>query len=71
MPYVITKPIHGASQRLDRNDPEQRTIILNLLPNYEMYQAILAFGSDVEVLGPAEVVEKMKEISTKMKNYYD
>jgi len=71
MPYVITKPIHGASQRLDRNDPEQRTIILNLLPNYEMYQAILSFGSDVEILGPAEVVEKMKDISTKMKNYYN
>ena len=44
--------LHGASQRLDRNDPEKRTIILNLLPNYEMYQAILAFGSDVEVLAP-------------------
>ena len=57
MPYVITKPIHGASQRLDRNDPEKRTVILNLLPNYEMYQAILAFGSDVEVLAPKEVVE--------------
>ena len=71
MPYVITKPIHGASQRLDKNDPEQRTIILNLLPNYEMYQAILSFGSDVEILGPAEVVKKLKEISTKMKNYYD
>jgi predicted DNA-binding transcriptional regulator YafY len=71
IPYVITKPIHGASQRLDKNDPEGRTVILNLLPNYEMYQAILSFGSDVEILGPAEVVEKIKDVSTKMKNYYD
>ena len=71
IPYVITKPIHGASQRLDKTDPERRTIILNLLPNNEMYQAILSFGSDVEVLGPIEVKEKMKEISTTMKNYYD
>ena len=71
IPYVITKPIHGASQRLDKTDPEKRTIILNLLPNNEMYQAILSFGSDVEVLGPIEVKEKMKEISTTMKNYYD
>ena len=71
IPYVITKPIHGASQRLDKTDPEKRTIILNLLPNNEMYQAILSFGSDVEVLEPIEVKEKMKEISTTMKNYYD
>jgi predicted DNA-binding transcriptional regulator YafY len=71
IPYVITKPIHGASQRLDRNDPEERTIILNLLPNYEMYQAILAFGSDVEVLGPAEVIEKMKGFTETMNNFYN
>ncbi len=71
IPYVITKPIHGASQRLDRNDPEMRTIILNLLPNYEMYQAILAFGSDVEVLGPSEVIEYMKSCTETMNNYYN
>ena len=71
MPYVLTKPIHGASQRLDRNDPEERTIILNLLPNYEMYQAILAFGSDVEVLGPREVLEKMKVFTETMNNFYN
>ena len=71
IPYVITKPIHGASQRLDRNDPEKRTVILNLLPNYEMYQAILAFGSDVEVLGPTEVIEKMKGFTETMNNFYN
>jgi len=71
MPYVLTKPIHGASQRLDRNDPEERTIILNLLPNYEMYQAILAFGSDVEVLAPREVLEKMKVFTETMNNFYN
>ena len=71
MPYVITKPIHGASQRLDRNDPEKRTVILNLLPNYELYQAILAFGSDVEVLGPKEVIEKMKGFTETMNNFYN
>ena len=71
LPYVITKPIHGASQRLDRNDPEERTVILNLLPNYEMYQAILAYGDDVEILGPAEVRDTMKEITYKMNEFYN
>ena len=71
IPYVLTKPLHGASQRLDKTDPEKRTIILNLLPNKEMYQAILAFGSDVQVLGPKEVIESMKEITVRMQKNYN
>ena len=71
LPYVITKPIHGASQRLDRNDPEERTVILNLLPNYEMYKAILSFGDDVEIISPVEVRDTMKEITNKMNQLYN
>ena len=70
IPYVITKPIHGASQKLDSTDSENRTIILNLFPNNEMYQTLLSFGSDVEVLAPEKVVEKFKEITSEMKNNY-
>jgi len=70
MPYVLTKPIHGASQRLDKSDPEQRTIILNILPNKEMYQTLLSFGSDVEVLSPDFVVNEIKRIVLELnKNY--
>ena len=71
MPYVTTKPIHGASQRLDKSDPTQRTIIINLLPNNEMYQTLLSFGSDVEVLSPTSVVDEMSAISQKMNEYYN
>jgi len=70
IPYVTTKPIHGASQRLDKSDPTQRTIIINLLPNNEMYQTLLSFGSDVEVLSPTSVVDEMSAISQKMNEYY-
>ena len=71
IPYVITKPIHGASQRLDKTDPEKRTIILNLLPNNEMYQALLSFGDDVEIIGPVEVRDTFKEITNKMNQFYN
>ena len=71
IPYVITKPIHGASQRLDKTDSEKRTIILNLLPNNEMYQAILSFGDDVEIISPVEVRDTMKEITNKMYQFYN
>ena len=36
-----------------------------------MYQAILSFGSDVEVIEPSEVKEKMKEITNTMNEYYN
>ena len=71
IPYILTKPLHGVSQRLDKTDPENRTIILNLLPNKEMYQTLLSFGSDVEVLSPPLVVNKIKNISEKMNEYYN
>ena len=70
IPYVFTKPIHG-DQRIDKTDPEKRTIIINLLPNNEMYQTILSFGSDVQVIEPPEVKAKMKEITNTMNEYYN
>jgi predicted DNA-binding transcriptional regulator YafY len=68
--YVKTKPIHGASQRLDKADFENRTIIINLIPNRELYQNLLSFGDDVEVIYPIEVRNKMKEKALKMYNLY-
>jgi predicted DNA-binding transcriptional regulator YafY len=70
MPYVITKPMHGASQRLDTTDLENRTIILNLIPNKELYQTILSFGSDVEVIAPESVKQELKKISKDMRSLY-
>ncbi|QXP70774.1 WYL domain-containing protein [Polaribacter sp. R2A056_3_33] len=70
IPYVLTKPIHGASQRLDVTDPEKRTIILNLFPNKELYQTLLSFGQDLQVLEPKVVVEELKKITSEMKNIY-
>jgi predicted DNA-binding transcriptional regulator YafY len=68
--YVTTKPIHGASQRLDKSDPEERTILIELIQNRELYQTLLSFGSDVEVLEPASVVLEMKKIINQLhKNY--
>ena len=70
MPYVTTKPIHGASQIPDKTDPEGRTIQITVLPNRELYQTLLSFGSDVEVLGPEKVVTAMRGISSEMYEQY-
>lgn len=56
-PYIRTKPLHG-SQTVVANTRETGTLIkLQLIPNFEFYQRILAFGKNVEILSPPEVVE--------------
>jgi hypothetical protein len=70
IPYVTTKPIHGASQRLDSTDIENRTIIVNLIPNNEFYQLLLSFGKDLEVLEPNFMRKELKVHAQKMLEYY-
>ena len=68
--YVITKPLHGASQKLDSSDLNRNTIYIEVIPNRELYQTLLSFGKDVEVLEPYVVREKMKEHALKLEEYY-
>lgn len=67
MPYIITKPLHS-SQRNHR--AKDGIIELKLVPNKELYQLLLSFGPDVEVLEPAEVRQKMAEFAEKMVEKY-
>jgi len=69
--YVLTKPIHGATQKLDKNDFENRTISIEVIPNKELYQLLLSFGSDVEVLEPKMVIEELKKQANEILNYYN
>ena len=67
--YVQTKPLHG-TQRIDRDDKSGRTLSISVIPNRELYQLLLSFGADIEVLAPDEVRGKMvDEISKMTKNY--
>jgi predicted DNA-binding transcriptional regulator YafY len=68
--YVVTKPLHGASQRLDLGDPEGRTVKIKVIPNRELFQQLLSFGSDVEVLEPDFVKAYLAEHAQKMLMYY-
>jgi hypothetical protein len=67
--YVLTKPLHG-SQRLDKTDPSGCTIKIEVIPNPELYQMLLTFGDDVEVLAPHEIRLNLKNTITKMKKMY-
>jgi predicted DNA-binding transcriptional regulator YafY len=68
--YVLTKPIHGATQKLDKDDVENRTISIEVIPNKELYQLLMSFGSDVEVIEPESVKNVLKKQALEILNYY-
>ena len=67
--YVLTKPLHPSQQLVSRND-EGAVLRYELIPNYEMEQAILSFGDKAVVLSPADIREQIKaRIVNSAKNY--
>lgn len=68
--YVLTKPLHGATQKVDKRDLENRTITIEVIPNRELFQTLLSFGSDVEVLEPATIINELKKQAEEILNYY-
>lgn len=67
LPYVLSKPLHP-SQRNHR--ASEGIIELKVIPNKELYQLLLAYGPDLEVLEPADVRLKMAEFAEKMTEKY-
>ena len=68
--YVKTKPIHWATQKLVNGDLENPIITIEVIPNRELFQSLLSFGEDVEVLEPENIRMKMKYYTEKMLNFY-
>lgn len=68
--YVLTKPLHG-TQKPDRSDPAGLTIQIEVIPNFELYQTLLSFGPDVEVVSPANIREEMRDKITEMQKKYN
>ena len=68
-PYIESKPIHG-SQRIISKDNAAIVIELSLQINYEVTSLIFAFGDDVKVLAPAELIVSIKNKAQALyKNY--
>jgi predicted DNA-binding transcriptional regulator YafY len=58
VPYIVTKPLHP-SQKLVVEQPDGCIFSLQLIPNFELEQSILAYGERVKVLEPTELREKI------------
>ena len=68
--YVLTKPLHG-SQKPDKSDASGQTISIEVIPNPELFQTILSFGADVEVLSPPDIRIQMAKICNEMHKIYN
>ncbi|WP_323027334.1 WYL domain-containing protein [Gelidibacter japonicus] len=67
--YVLTKPLLG-SQKMDKTDEEGRTIVIEVIPNNELFQLLLSYGADVIVVKPTKIRQEIEDIIKEMgKNY--
>ena len=67
--YIKSLPMHRSQKVLIDNEKELR-ISLFIIPNYEFYQQILMYGSEVTVLEPVWLRDEIKDkIMAALKNY--
>lgn len=57
-PYILTKPLHKSQEVADEDN---RIVRLRVYPNKELESQILQYGSDVEVLYPQVLREKIMQ----------
>jgi hypothetical protein len=67
--YVLTKPLHG-TQKIDKTVETGNTLSIEVIPNPELYQLLLSFGADVEVITPYEVRSVIREKISEMNKKY-
>lgn len=59
--YIKTQHLH-ATQKMVSDTPDGLIITLQLIPNYELLQTLLAFGPEVKVLEPESLRSEMKDM---------
>lgn len=67
IPYIVSKPLHPSQHNLRASEG---IIELEVIPNRELYQLLLSFGPDVEVLEPSEIRQKMAQFAKSMSEKY-
>ena len=67
--YILTKPLHGSQKNGVINEAGLQFSI-EVIPNYELEEQILAYGEAIKVISPPEFVMKIKErIRASLDNY--
>lgn len=67
-PYILTKPLHKSQVVADE---ENKIVKIRVYPNKELESQLLQFGSDVEVLYPQVLRERIKQRIAEMYAKYE
>ena len=68
LPYILSKPLHPSQHN---RRASEGIIVLKVVPNKELYQLLLSFGPDIEILEPAEIRLKMADYAQQMVEKYN
>lgn len=68
-PYLETKPIHG-SQKLKEKTANYVIIQLNVIPNFELFATLLAFGESLIVIEPIHIAKQLKKTAFSIYSNY-
>lgn len=68
--YVITQPLHHSQEFIEQTASSVK-FRYYLVPNFEFYAQILAWGDEVEILKPDFVRKKMGEFGNRIWNKYE
>lgn len=68
-PYLLSLPIHHSQEVI--NEAEEHTDFqYYLVPNYEFYQQVLLYGTEVKLLEPKALVKKFKSVAKRIYEQY-
>lgn len=68
-PYIITKPIHH-SQTILKEEEGTITFSIDVVWNFELEKEILAFGEQIKVLAPNNLIRIIKKrLKKSLENY--
>lgn len=69
--YLRTLPIHESQRELPSEVAGVASFELEVCPTYDLYQALLAMGDQIEVLKPQSVREEMYNFAKNLMAYYE
>lgn len=67
--YLRTLPLHESQKEISTDD-NSTTFAYDVKPTYDFLQLILHQGSNIEVIEPQELRDKISDIAQKIINYY-
>jgi predicted DNA-binding transcriptional regulator YafY len=66
-PYILTKPLHQSQKVVDA---KKHIVSISVIPNPELFTLLRSYGTDVEVLAPKSVRQKMAVLARRYAKMY-